>query len=173
MNTTLSRLSLELLLERFPDKKKELISQALIEKKRQLAMYRELIGLLSFHPLSLLKQVVAVGVMSFVLAFLVAQFAQLADWYKKLKQLNVGVDVPIVGTKSLDIGSRLPTSTTFEIGTVLPSWGIRECIWFAIGMVALVVITQLVQLFIRWKDVRLMQAGIHEIEQDIHYLSTL
>lgn len=166
-------LQIDLLIKSYPQERERLVQHAIDERHRQLASYSELRGLISFHPIHTTKLVLLSGLVSFILAFLLAQFAQLADWYKKLTEWKVSFSLPVVGEKVLDIGSRVPTSTTFEVGAKLPTWSLRECFWFAVGVMVALIIIQAVQAAIRWRDAIRLKQGENELQNELTYLESL
>jgi|JI8StandDraft_1071087.scaffolds.fasta_scaffold79977_2 hypothetical protein len=166
-------LGVDLLVKNYPQERERIVKHAIDERRRQLASYSELRGLISFHPIHTTKLVLLSGLVSFILAFLLAQFAQLADWYKKLSEWKFSLALPVVGEKVLDIGSRVPTSTTFEIGAKLPSWSVGECFWFAVAVMVVLLILQAVQAAIRWRDAMRLKQGEHELQQELTYLQSL
>lgn len=166
-------LQIDLLAKSYPQDRERLVKHAIDERRRQLATYAELRGLISFHPIYTTKLVVLSGLVSFVLAFLLAQFAQLADWYKKLTGLKLTFAVPVVGEKVVDVGTHVPTSSTFEVGSILPTWSVKECLWFALGVMAVLLFMQVIQAVIRWRDALRLRQGEDELQQELTYLESL
>lgn len=166
-------LGVDLLVKNYPQERERIVKYAIDERRRQLASYSELRGLISFHPIHTTKLVLLSGLVSFILAFLLAQFAQLADWYKKLSEWKFNFSLPIIGEKVLDIGSKVPTSTTFEVGARLPAWSIRECFWLAVGVMVTLVVLQAVQAAIRWRDAMRLKQGENDLQQELTYLQSL
>lgn len=166
-------LGVDLLTKSYPQDRERIVKHAIDERRRQLASYTELRGLISFHLIHTTKLVLLSGLVSFILAFLLAQFAQLADWYKKLTEWKFSFSLPVVGEKVLDIGSRVPTSTTFEVGAKLPTWSLKDCFWFAVGVMVVLLIIQAVQAAIRWRDAMRLKQGENELRQELSYLESL
>ena len=166
-------LETDLLLKSYPEERERILRHALEERRLRLATYAELRSVIGFHPIHLVKVIALSGVISFILVFVLAQLAQLALWYKKVTELTVSVPIPALGTKTIDIGSRVPTSTAFEVAAQLPVWTVKECLWFALAVMVIVLVVRSIRIAIRWRDAKRLKQGETQLKEELTYLETL
>ncbi|HPF95750.1 MAG: hypothetical protein KC582_00845 [Candidatus Magasanikbacteria bacterium] len=166
-------LETDLLIKQYPQERDRILQHAIEDRRRRLAMYTELRSLIGFHPIVFVKTIVFTGVISFVLVFVLAQLAQIALWYKKLTELSITIPIPALGARTVDLGSYVPTSTTFELIGQLPVWTVRDCLLFATGVMLVVLISMGIRIAIRWRDAKQLKQGEVQLKEELNYLITL
>lgn len=166
-------LTVDLLIKQYPQQKEEIVKQAILERQRHIAVYHELSGLISFHSVRTIKIVGLTGIISFGFLFLFMQVSQIADWYERLKAWRITVPLPLVDDRVIDLGSKIPTSTTLDLATQLPSYNVSDSINIAFALSLLVMIAQIIYAFFRWKDAHMMKQAITTLKEEMTYLYSL
>jgi hypothetical protein len=157
-------------IKRYPTRRQEILTYAIKQREERKVLLQESHQLLTWHPVHAAKVILVTGALAFVLAFLVSQIVSIGHWYASAKSWIVPVSLPVIGTKDVDLGTYVPTSTSLAVAGRVPSFGLRESIIFAIAVMVLMVLEKVAMSLVHWKKARLLQGALRELDDEIRTL---
>lgn len=160
------------LVSRYPDRKAEIIHHAIDIRERRLTMTSETRRLLSWHPIHTVKIIFVSGLATFVIVWLLSQIAQVGHWYADLKALGIAIPFPVIGEKTLDLGSHIPTSTTLATAAQLPVLSLKNSFVSALLVMCILVLERIVATVVQWKKIQNLKLAEHELEKEIQTLQS-
>lgn len=158
------------LLTRFPDRKQDILTHAIATRERELILLGESRHVISWHPVHTLKTILVAGFIAFALSFLLSQVVAIGKFYSQARDWRIDVPLPIIGTKTIDLGGGVPTSTALGIAGKIPSYGLRESVFAAIAVMITILLERAVTSFIQWKKIKKLRAAEHELRKDMETL---
>lgn len=148
-----------------PDRRDDILAYEIRQRERELLVTRETRHALSWHPFHTTKVVLAVGVGVFVIVWLMSQLRAVAEWYTRARAATL--TLPLIGDRTIDLGSHVPTSTAFDLMGRLPQWGLVESFWIAVGLMLVIVIERLVFAAFQWKHVQALVSAETELAEEV------
>lgn len=162
-----SLLDVHELATRFPERKREIFEVAKKKRERDLIVLRESRHLISWHPLHTTKTILVAGIVTFALSMLLSQVVAIGKFYAQAKAWNIAIPIPIIGTQTIDVGSRVPTSTALGIAAQFPAYGWRESLYAALAVMITILLERVIVSIFQWKKVRKLRAAEDELVKDI------
>lgn len=160
------------LLSRHPERSREIIQHGIEVRERRLTVTRETRRLMSWHPIHTVKIIFVSGLATFLGVWLVSQIAQLGHWYADLKGLGMTIPLPLVGEKTLEIGSHIPTSTTLASASRLPLVTAKGSLYSALIVMAILMLERVVATLVQWKKIQSLKQAEQELEQEIQVIKS-
>jgi len=158
------------LMSRLPERRQDILDQALASRAEKRLMQQETLRAFTWHPIHTTKVMLITGLVTFVLVWLVSGISALGHWYAQAKSYTVAVPMPLVQPLKIDIGSYIPTSTYLALSQQLPSFGWRESLYFAFAAMLVVLLEKLLLTVFQWNKVQRMRRAIQETDDELALL---
>lgn len=155
------------LMARVPERARDLIDYEIAKRERERLLVHETRQLLSWHPLHTTKTVLLYGFHGFILAWVIGLLASLGRSYAALQTAKIEIPLPLVKDIVFNLGSFVPTSTTFGVAARLPVWSFRDAAVIGLGIAAVVAVEKLVFAAFQWGRVKKLRASMQELDREI------
>lgn len=150
-----------------PERRDDILAYEIRRRERELLITRETRHALSWHPFHTTKVVFAVGGGVFVIVWLMSQLRAVAEWYTRARAATLTIPLPLIGDRTIDLGSHVPTSTAFDLMGRLPQWGLLESFWIAVGLMLVIVLERIIFAAFQWKHVQALASAETELAEEI------
>ena len=160
------------LLTRHPERQAEIIQHGIDVRERRLTTTSETRRLMSWHPIHTVKIIFVSGLATFFFVWIVSQISLLGHWYSDLKNLGIAIPLPIIGEKTLEIGSHIPTSTTLASAAKLPLVSARGSIYSALLVMVILILERVVATLVQWKKIQSLKQAEVQLEAEIKTLQS-
>ncbi|MCC7357486.1 hypothetical protein IT408_03190 [Candidatus Uhrbacteria bacterium] len=160
------------LLNRHPERKTEIIQHGIEVRERRLTTTSETRRLLSWHPIHTVKIIFVSGLATFFAVWIITQISFLGHWYSDLKNLDFAISLPIVGEKTIEIGSHIPISTTLASASKLPQISAKSSVYSAILVMIILIFERIVTIMVQWKKNKSLKQAENELGEEIKVLRT-
>ena len=157
-------------LKKAGDEKEAILDRAILERQALLATYRASRARLGWHPFQTIKSIFISCLLTFSIAWLISTIAVFGKWYMDLRANKIAIPIPFLGSQKVDLGSVIPVAPGADKVALIPSFGVREVSYFAMGIVAIIVVERVVLTMFNLKQIRILKKAESEIEKELEAL---
>ena len=158
------------LMGRLPERRKEIIGQAVDTRADKKLMLKQTLHAYTWHPLNTTKVMLLVGLLVFELVMLVSGVSMLGHWYAQAKNSTISVPVPLIQSMDINLGSYLPSSTYITMTEQLPTISLLQAVYIALAAMLLVLLEKGVIMAVHWEKVKHLRAAMKACDEEIALL---